>query len=564
MEARSVGRFGTYLSSPNLGWPFGQSVHDLPQGVDNFHWLILKVLYVVSGTPGGAVNLFYVLSSVAVAAMTMVALRLFGIRRWLAFVITMVFVFLPYHFARGEGHLLLSGYELVPLGLLLAASLFGDHPPLVRRNEQGRVRLDLRNRRTLFVMAACLGLASTGSYYMMFSLGLVVIAAVSAAVENDKGHRLAPLVAAGLIIVATGFIFAANVAPTLLYMARHGANPGVANRSPIETELYGLRISQLFFPREQHRIGVLAEIARRSQGRVVPSEGGQQLGVIGAIGLACLLGVVAISALGRRWRAPFHNLSRLGLLALACILAGTVSGFSVIISAAGMRYIRAWNRISVVIGFLALLAVALLVEAWLQRRTRPAWMAAVLASALLLVGYVDQTSSFDTPPYAAVHDTAVSNETFFQQVASTVGPGGAVFSWPHVPFPEVPDRGGTGAYDQAIGYVYQPELKWSYGFARGRHPDYPLAFEKQPARDWLTSVVAIGFRALVIDRASTSGINAVPDVEPDVTAVVGAPVSVSADGRYALYDLRTLAATTEAALGSQGVKARAATTLAGV
>ena len=72
MEVRSLGRFGTYLSSPSLGWPFGQSVHDLPQGVDNFHWLILKVLYVVSGTTGGAVNLFYVLSSCAVAAMTMI------------------------------------------------------------------------------------------------------------------------------------------------------------------------------------------------------------------------------------------------------------------------------------------------------------------------------------------------------------------------------------------------------------------------------------------------------------------------------------------------------------
>jgi phosphoglycerol transferase len=563
MEVRSLGRFGTYLSSPNLGWPFGQSVHDLPQGVDNFHWLILKVLYAVNGTTGGAVNLFYVLSSCAVAAMTMVVTRLFGVRRWLALVMTMLFVFLPYHFARGEGHLLLSGYQLVPLGVLLAASLFGDHPPLVRRNDAGRVRLVWRDRRTWLVMAACAGLASTGAYYMMFSLGLVVIAAALSAITNQPGNRAGPLLAAAVIVVATGFVFALNVSPTILYLARNGANPGVATRSPSETELYGLRISQLFLPREQHRIETLSRIATRSQGKVVPSEGGQQLGVIGAVGLAALLGSVVLAALGKRLRQPFDALSRLGLLALACILAGTVSGFAVFVSAAGMSYIRAWNRISVVIGFMALLAVGLLLEHLLQRRPSIARFAPLLAVGLLGVGYVDQTSPFDVPPYDAIHAQAQSETAFFQTVATTAGAEGTVFTWPHVPFPEVPDRGGTGAYDQALGYVYQPELKWSYGFTRGRHPDYPLAFEKQPASQWLTSLVAIGFRTLVVDRAALKGINSVPDVEPEVRTQLGEPVTVSADGRYALYDLHPFAAKAEASQGADALKALATRVLAG-
>jgi hypothetical protein len=563
MEVRSLGRFGTYLSSPNLGWPFGQSVHDLPQGVDNFHWLILKVLYAISGTTGGAVNLFYVLSSGAVAAMTMLVMRLFGVRRWLAFVVTVLFVFLPYHFARGEGHLLLSGYQLVPLGVLLAASLFGDHPPLIRRNEAGQVRLAWRERRTWLVMLACVGLASTGAYYMMFSLGLVVIAALLSATTNVRGNRAAPLLAAAVIVVVTGFVFALNVSPTILYLARNGANAGVATRSPSETELYGLRISQLFFPREQHRIGALSKIATLSQGKVVPSEGGQQLGIIGAVGLAALLGSVVFAAMGKRLRQPFDVLNRLGLLTLACILAGTVSGFAVFISAAGMSYIRAWNRISVVIGFMALLAVGLLLEHLLQRRPALARLSPLLAVGLLAVGYVDQTSPFDVPPYAALHTQAQSETAFFQTVATTAGAEGSVFTWPHVPFPEVPDRGGTGAYDQALGYVYQPDLKWSYGFTRGRHPDYPLAFEKQPANQWLTSIVAIGFRTLVVDRAALKGTNSIPDVEPDVRSQLGEPKAISADGRYALYDLHAFAAKVESSQGTDALKALASRVLAG-
>ena len=563
MEVRTLGRFGSYLASPNLGFPFGQSVHDLPQGVDNFHWLVLKVLYALSGSTGGAVNLFYVLSWPAVAAMAMLTLRLFGLRRWLAIVLSLLYVFLPYHFARGEGHLLLSGYQLMPLGILLAASLFGHHPPLVRRNASGRLRIDWRNRRSLLVVLACIGLASTGSYYMMFTLGLVVIAATLSATTNDRGRRLAPVMAAALIVAVTAGAFLVNVSPTIISMAQHGVNKGVASRSPSETELYGLRLSQLFFPREQHRVAALAKIASRSQGKVVPSEGGQQLGMIGAAGLALLLGVVALAAMGKRWRRPFDVLSRLGLLTLACILAGTVSGFAVFISAGGLSYIRAWNRISIVIGFLALLAVGLVIEEFLQRRPTARWAGPVLVIGLLGLGYLDQTSPFDVPSYAAVHTLAQTQSDFFQTVATTLGTGTAVFSWPHVPFPEVPDRGGTGAYDQALGYVYQPDLKWSFGFARGRHPEYPEAFEKLPASDWLVSIVAIGFRGLVVDRASLTGTNSVRDVEPDVRAVVGEPRTVSADGRYAFYDLRAFATKTEADRGSEALHALAIRVLAG-
>jgi hypothetical protein len=616
METRSLGHFGSYLSSPNLGWPFGQSVHDLPQGVDNINWLILKVLYAVSGSVGGAINGFYILSFGAVAATAMAVFRLLGMRRWLAFVLALLYSFAPYHFARSEGHLLLSGYFLVPIGVLLALLMFRS-PPLVRRNAAGRVRIDWRSRRSWLVILACVGLASTGSYYLMFSLGLVVIAAALAAATNRSGQRLTPLISAGAIVVVAGFAFALNVSPTLRYMAAHGQNPGVAQRSPIETELYGLRVSQLVLPREQHWVHPLAEIARRSQGKVVPSEPGQQLGAIGAFGFMAMLVAVAAATVGRRRTHLLDDLSRLGVLAIACVLAGTVSGFSVLISAAGMSYIRAWNRISVVIAFVALLAVGCILERLFDRRdgsvvlpidelelvdavNAPASTTSSLdpvhgdgtpiatiseissatsrtaarsplgrravpvmvAVGLLGFGYLDQTGRSDLPQYAAIHQQAGSNGGFFASVASTVGPGGAVFTWPYVGFPEVPDRGGTGAYDQAMGYVYQPDLKWSFGFARGRHPDYPLAFESQPASQWLTSVVAIGFGALVVDRAALTGKGAIPDVEPEVQRVLAKPSMVSADGRYALYDLASFTAKIRAEKSAEELAAIAAKALA--
>ncbi len=556
MVARTLGDHGTYLTNPDLGWPFGQTLYDLPQGVDNLHLLILRLLAWVSGGPGSAINLFYVLSFGAVAAMTHAVLRILGLRRWLAAVLALLYAYAPYHFVRSEGHLLLSGYQMVPLGMLFALSMFDDTPPLVRLTDQNRVRLDLRSARSRWVLAGGIGLASTGSYYFMFSMGLIVLAASFAAVNHRRW--LAPLVSAGALIVASGLVFGLNVSPTLVYQAREGANAGVAQRSPTETELYGLRISQLVMPRVGHRVAPLAKVTDRSQGKVVPSEPGQQLGVIGAIGFVGLLLGVAGAALGRLRGPTGTQLTRLGLLNLCCLLMGTVSGGSLLIAAAGMSYIRAWNRISIVIAFLSLAALGLVVERWLSQKVRPRWAAPAVAISLLAVGLVDQWTPADVPPYDAIAARSTDERPFFRAAADVVGPGGAVFTWPHVPFPEVPDRGGTGAYDQALGYVYEPGVKWSFGFVRGRYPDYPLAFESQPAEEWLTTVVAIGFRALVIDRNSTVGPNAVPDTSPAVQAVLGPPTKLSSGGRYELYDLRGFAAQVKA----ETLKDRAARALA--
>ena len=472
-------------------------------------------------------------------------------------IVAVLYTFLPYHFVRGQGHLLLSGYSLVPLGVLLALSMFDSSLPLVRLNDADRIRLDLKSRRSWWVVAALVGLASTGSYYFVFSMGLIVLAACLAAVSHRR--RLAPLMSAGAMVVVGGIVFGLNVSPTLLYTAKNGANPGVATRSPTETELYGLRISQLVLPREGHRVAPLAKIAQRSQGKVVPSEPGQQLGLIGAVGFGGLLAAVAGSALGRLRGPTGRRLTQLGLLTTACLLVATISGGALITSALGLSYIRAWNRISVMIGCMALLGVALVIERYMSQQHARRWLAPAIASALVVVGFVDQLSPRDVYSYRLIEAQDTSYRSLFGASADIVGPGGSVFMWPHVAFPEVPDRGGTGAYDQAIGFVYEPDVNWSFGFARGRHPDYPFAFENQPARDWLTSVVAIGFRALVVDRAARSGVNSMSDVEPDVQAVVGQPVSVSADNRYALYDLRSFATSVNA----ESLKDRAATALAG-
>ncbi len=562
MITRSLEQHGSYLRNANLGWPFGQTTYDLPQGVDNAHLAVLRVLTWITGGPGAAVNVFYVLTFFAVAFTSHIVLRKLGCSRVASAVGAFVYAFAPYHFLRGEGHLLLSGYEFVPLGVLLALWVFDDQVPLLRADGW---RIDWRARRTWLVVAVTIALGTTGAYYFVFSMLLVAAAGIIHAVAARTAR---PLVAGGLVLGIGAVTLCINLAPTLMFLIRHGQNLEVAHRSPFETQRYGLRISQLFVPREGHRVGVLLRLSERSQGppgSVFAAESGQQLGLVGAVALAAMLLVLAAHAAGRRRDDPDGPrrllVRRVGVLAVVCMLVGAMGGISFLLSSAGLREIRAWNRISIVIAFLTVVVVAVGVDAigsrlsgrWSGRSTRLAPLA--VAVAVLAVGYFDQAGR-DAPDYRAVHAQYVSDTTFFRAVKDRLGDGGAVYNLPFEPFPEEPPRLGMGPYDQSIGYLYEPSLRWSYGFMRGRHPDYPRVLETQSAQQWMESIAAIGFTGIVVNRLGYAPADAAAE-EAAIAMLAGATSITSIDGQYAFFDIRTYAQQVRDRLGRAGTTARA-------
>jgi len=193
------------------------------------------------------------------------------------------------------------------------------------------------------------------------------------------------------------------------------------------------------------------------------------------------------------------------------------------------------------------------------RAWMPAVVAPVLCLAVLGVGWFDQ-AGVDQPPYAAIHARATSDAQFFASVRTRLGAGAAVYQLPHNQFPEVPPRVAMGPYDPAIGYINEPSLNWSWGFVLGRHPDYPFALEKQPTPEWLTSVVAIGFRGLVIDRRGYEPASE-PAREAELAGLLGPAVNTSADGRYVFYDVTAFAASVRTQLGDAALAKRRADTL---
>src|SRR5205823_8165394 len=127
------------------------------------------------------------------------------------------------------------------------------------------------------------------------------------------------------------------------------------------------------------------------------------------------------------------------------------------------------NRISVFIGFYALVTVGLGLD-WLVRRSRPfpRKSLAVSGAAIVLVaaGVLDQTSSAIVPDSRDTAAAWSSDDVFVHRIERTLGPGGAVFELPYLPFPEgelsVPPYGMVD-YDPFRGFLHSKDLSWSYG-----------------------------------------------------------------------------------------------------
>jgi len=509
MMVKSVLDHGWYERNPNLGAPFVQHFADYPMA-DNLHLVVVRLLGLFGASWPVAVNLSYLLGFVVIAVVTAWVARRLGLSRLVSLAVGVLYAFLPFHFIRGELHLFLSQYFTVPLACYLVLRALGIGPPL--RFSIGVV-----------VMGVLIG--SGGAYYAVFALLLFAVALAMNALARAGRPVLVQTAAVAAVI---GVTLLANMAPDILYDREHGANPELAQRIPAEAEFYGLKLSALLLPREDHRIDRLGRVNEHYQD-VSPVPGEQEyqaLGLIGAAGLVWLLGAAVL-----RRRDEDELTSRLSGLTVATLLVATVGGLSAIVALKVTPQIRAWNRISVFVGFFALVAVGVLLDRAARRIP-----VGVLVAAAVLFGVLDQTSGADVPRYAAIDKQFTSDARFVEAIERHVGERALVFQLPYMPFPEHPPLVDIDGYDHLRGYLHSSTLRWSHGGMKGREEgDWQMAVVDKPVPDLVADVRGRGFDAVYIDRFGY--LDRAAALERELTALLGPPAVVSEDNRLVLYRL---------------------------
>jgi hypothetical protein len=508
-----------YFHNPDLGAPWSQELYDYPViSQETLNLLLMRILGLGTGDPALVINLFFLLTFPLAALTAFLVLRRLAVSRGIALVIALLFALLPYHFQRGEVHLFLAAYYAVPLGAYLAIAVFrGD-------------RLFGGWRATLItaVMCAVVATASGSGYYAVFTVVLVVVAAVLGfAVRREREA----LVAGGAVVAAIAAVSLVQLAPTIVYRAANGPNDEVAKRFWFESENYSLRLTNLLLPVDGHRIVSLARWKNEYTEQIPQTEArSATLGIIGSIGFVWLVavGVAAIAGIGRRYELGLH--AGLATLTVTAFLLATTGGFSTFIAVIWPQ-IRSWNRLSVFIAFFSLTAVALLLGL-LERRLRGPVFAGVLA-VLLAVGVFDQTTTADVPTYDAVEASWNDDAAFFTALEDRLPAGARIVQVPYEPFPE-PVNTPVGIYEPAKAYLHSDDLDWSWGAMRGRPEDWAATLAGKPAAEVVTAAREEGFTGILLDRLALGA--AAQATETDFGRVLGNPAQPP-DDRYVYFAL---------------------------
>jgi len=302
----------------------------------------------------------------------------------------------------------------------------------------------------------------------------------------------------------------------------------------------------MVMPRPDHRIGAFARRAKAYEARTTLTAEGfsPSLGTVATLGLlGAVITLLTVGLAGAAVSLRRQRVAIAGAVALACFLIGTTSGISALIAFWLTPQVRGWNRISLLIAFASLLAVALALTALGERwraRGRATWLFAPLVLAVGVIGVLDQTSGHDVPAYASNKAVWANDGALVRTMDDALPDGARVLQLPYVPYPENGVVNGMLDYDLFKGYLHSNKLRWSYAATKGRPADWQDdAAALAPGELALVATTA-GFDAIYIDRNAYVDHGAA--VETALKAVTGAgPVAQSPDTRLAWYDLRPLA-----------------------
>ena len=532
---------GWYLNNPSIGMPGGLNMHDYPLA-DAFNFFIIKLLGLVNSNYAWVLNIFFLLTFPLTAVIALYVFRNFNLSCPSAVVWSVLYTCLPFHFLRGQSHLFITTYYLVPLMVLVALWICSGE--LLPQNDGPRKAGSWLHRKFILSFIFCILGSSVGlGYYAFFSCFIFLVAGIIALVSQRRVVAMAP---AAILI---GVIFAgllANLTPNVIYKYRNPTNP-VAYRGPQSAEVYGLKIVQMLLPIDNHRVPALNNLKQKYNGAVPTNENtAAALGLIGSAGFLVLLWWIFFfkpDAAHLKANGTRSVLNYLSLLNIAAVLLATIGGFSSLFALLIWSQIRSYNRISIYIAFFCLLALALLLEDFFRARIQ-AGSARVALHALLvivlIIGVLDQTSEAFVPNYSRLQSEFNNDRAFVSHIETTLPPEAMVFQLPYVAFPESPPTGDMTDYELFRGYLHSSSLRWSYGAMKGRESDRWQSYvSTRPTDELLNLITFAGFTGIYMDRRG------VPDtataIETRLSELLGHQPFVSRNQRLLFYDLRDYA-----------------------
>lgn len=539
--------FDTRMRAPfELATPeHGRYVYNaLFQSDSNLIW-ISKLIG--GGKPAKILNLAYLFTFLLVFISGYWVCGRLGLDDPFRFCAASLFALMPYHFQRGEDHLLESTYYFVPL-LVLAMLWLWSARPLAFKWTGRHWKFTWGDKRLWVALFLLAFLTPYNPYHQFFFACLAASTAPFAAAYRRDWRPL--LVGLALAVFACAVLLmkhalAHYLSSPDLALGSNGQVVGMATYG--QAEGFPLKLTQLLLPVQQHRWQALAAL-RGMYDAVNPlnnENGSTTLGLVGALGfLGCIvLALLPLTA----WRTS--TAGKMGLITLMALLFGSMGGFSSLISTVSVVVLgihsmlvvaRSWDRIAIFIGFFAYFTAFWLLQRWVKsvaprffsgwKCVALAWIAGALVFAFAL---------WDQVPYKIAQqpdDHYSSDVQFFGNLESELPRSSRLFQLPYIVHHwsgwVVPDVYYT---EQLRPYITSRTLRFTYGGDLGSmQSEWYHAASALPPEQAATYLCKYGFAGILVQR------NMLKDpasLEKEWEKVLGNMPKISQDADYSFFDL---------------------------
>jgi len=517
------------LSCDRLGAPYGTQFYDFTVNMfHNFDLILLKIFVLISGNPGIAVNLEYFSTFFLVAGISYLVMRELKITNWIAICGTLVFTFMPFIAMRGILHIVLTEYYFVPLSILLCIWIYEREDILVFNNEF------FKNKRNWFVILFIILIANNGiAYYQFFTCFLLIVTALSKILKT-KDFKV--LLKSGVAIVGIVICMMIALIPAFIFNLENGANKEAIVRQGIGScEVYALKLIQLFLPVDDHNWPLFRAVISKYNNisYYINENTSSYLGIIGICGFLILIVMLFIKKQGKINGRLFF----LAEMNIAMVLLGTVGGFSAIFAVLISNEIRAYNRISIFIAYVCILAVAFVIDAIYKKYKKK--FIIVIGVIVTLFCIWEQFPTNYIPKYEENYINYYSDESFVATIEASVKEGAMIYQMPYHEYPEGGSVNAMADYQLFVGYVHSNTLRWSYGSIKGRDgSDWNnTAYSQITTKDTVEYLENSGFSGIYIDRRAYTD-ESLERLERQLIDVIGCTPVYSDNGNLSFFKFK--------------------------
>lgn len=503
VNAKQMVEQGWCYTCDRLGAPYTVQYYDFTANMlHNIGLFIMKIFAIITKEPAATVNLTYLSIFYMAGIISYFVMRNIKINNWVSALASSVFALSPYMLFRNIGHIVLTECYFVPLSILICIWIYERDDILVPDKNFFKRKINY------VVIFFTFLIANNGiAYYPFFTCFIFMVTAVSKLAKTGRVKQgLRGVIAAVMVC----FFVVLSILPSKIYTLMNGSNAAAIERSGFEqTELYGLKIAQLFMPLNGHGLYDKYIDIYNENAFLVTENTSAYLGLLGMLGFIVLM----ICLFTKKNTKLSERLGCLSELNISMVLLGTIGGLGSMFAFFISPMLRGYNRISIFIEYGCILAVAILLDRLINKIiANKKSFSNVKKKVLLYVTYLgfgvfcigsiwEGTPNIATPAYEYTEALYTSDRNFVQAIEDELEPGSMIYQLPYHVYPESGPENDMWDYHLYIGYVHSDTLRWSYGSVKGREED---AWNKNvaslPADEMVAYLKEQGFSGIYIDR----------------------------------------------------------------